>query len=102
MSDRLEIAKLTFTQLNQKERAELLRLFTPPPPAPPATTAASVPRLLRPVEVAGRLGRSVRYVHRLAKEGFLRKVTMPGRKRAAGFRESDLAVLIAGGEGRTA
>lgn len=103
-SEQLEMARLAFCQLKVKERAELLRLVVPPPPppAPTAATTASEPRLLRPVEAARRLSRSVRYVHRLAKEGILPKVTLPGRTRAAGFRESDLAALIAGGEGRAA
>ena len=100
MSDKLDLAKLAFFQLKMKERAELLRLIAPP--APVATTPTSEPRLLRPVEAARRLSRSVRSVHRLAKEGFLPKVKLPGRVRACGFRESDLAALITGGEGGSA
>ena len=61
--------------------------------------AAPLLGLANPVtmEVARRLGRSPRAVDRLAAEGALRKVLLPGRTRAAGFRESDVAALIAWG-----
>ncbi len=55
-------------------------------------------RLLRPAEVARILGRSVRSVHMLARDGVLRKVSFPGRARAAGFRQSDVLALLSGAE----
>jgi hypothetical protein len=56
------------------------------------------PRLIRRAEAARRLGCSLRLVDRLAKDGALAKRKLPGRKRAAGFLESDLLALIAGKE----
>jgi hypothetical protein len=57
---------------------------TPPPVQPP--------RLLRRVEVARRLSCSVRTVDKLP----LKKVKLPGRRRAAGFLESDVNDLLVG------
>lgn len=54
------------------------------------------PRLIRRAEVARRLGCSLRAVDNWAHAGILRKVTLPGRVRAAGFREGDLVALIEG------
>ena len=55
------------------------------------------PRLLRRDTVAERLGCTIRQVDNLAREGILRRVILPGRTRAAGFRESDVMALITGG-----
>jgi hypothetical protein len=48
------------------------------------------PRLLRRVEVARRLACSLRTVDKLP----VRKVKLPGRKRAAGFLEADVNALL--------
>ena len=53
-------------------------------------------RLLRRSEAARLLGRSARTVDELAQQGILHKVTLPGRKRAAGFRYADVVSLITG------
>jgi hypothetical protein len=53
-------------------------------------------RLLRREVVAERLGCSLRMVDHLAAEGVLRKVTLPGRKRACGFLESAVEALLNG------
>lgn len=78
------------------DRARLLALLRdngkPDTPEPTATE----PRIIRRLEAARRLGCSVRAVDRWSAAGILRKVTLPGRVRAAGFRESDIAALIAG------
>jgi excisionase family DNA binding protein len=63
---------------------------------PEGVPAAEGPCLLRRREVAKRLSVSVRTVDKLAAQGVLPKVHLPGRDRAAGFRESDVAALIAG------
>jgi len=55
---------------------------------PPATVQG--PRLLRRAEVARRLSCSLRLVDRLP----IKKVVLPGRKRAAGFLESDVNALL--------
>ena len=64
-------------------------------PANPGPTA-SEPRLIRRADVARRMGCSLRTLDNWARTGILRKVTLPGRIRAAGFRESDVSALIAG------
>ena len=56
-------------------------------------------RLLRREVVAERLGCSVRAVDNLAAQGVLRKVTLPGRRRASGFREADIETLVNGAVG---
>jgi hypothetical protein len=95
MNDRVELARMAFLQLNKGERRAFLATFTEATPT--TTTEAAPARIIRRMEVARRLGRSPRAVDRLAAEGALRKVLLPGRTRAAGFRESDVAALIAWG-----
>jgi len=51
----------------------------------------NAPRLLRRAEVALRLACSLRTVDKLP----LKKVKLPGRQRAAGFREADVNALLA-------
>jgi hypothetical protein len=59
---------------------------------PPPDTA---PRVIRRKEAARRLACCVRVVDRLAQEGTLKRVRLPGRVRAAGFLESDINQLLA-------
>ena len=54
------------------------------------------PRILRRKEVASRLGRSCRFVDKLATECVLVKIKLPGRKRACGFRSVDVQRLLEG------
>jgi hypothetical protein len=61
--------------------------YKPDCPAPDHT-----PRLLRRAEVARRLSCSLRTVDNLP----IKKVKLPGRQRAAGFREGDVNALLAG------
>jgi predicted DNA-binding transcriptional regulator AlpA len=53
-------------------------------------------RLLRRTEVAKRLSVSLRTVDKLNQQGVLKKVSFPGRGRAAGFRMADVEALIGG------
>ncbi len=62
----------------------------------PAATSAPTERLMRPVEAARVLSRSLRAVHLLAAQGHLKKVHLPGRTRAGGFLASDVYRLIGG------
>lgn len=55
------------------------------------------PQLLTRKMAASMLGRSPRLIDLLAASGTLKRVTLPGRKRAAGFRKSDVVALIEGG-----
>lgn len=54
-------------------------------------------RIMRRHEVAEVLGRSQRTIDNLASEGVLRRVTLPGRKRACGFLAKDVEALLAEG-----
>ena len=56
--------------------------------------SAPVARLLKRREVAARLGCCPRTVDGLARAGSLRRVLLPGRRRGAGFVESDVICLI--------
>jgi len=53
-------------------------------------------RIMRRGEVAVCLGRSKRFVDKLAAEGILHKVAMPGRRRAIGFLGEDVEKLLGG------
>ena len=66
-------------------------------PKASAPVKPAEPRLLRRNEVARRLGRSLRCVDKLAREGLLTRVKLPGRTRAVGFREADVCRLIEAG-----
>ena len=63
----------------------------------PAPAAPTGPRLIRRKEAARMLGTSTRTVDALAADGALARVRLPGRRRAAGFREADVRALIEGG-----
>jgi hypothetical protein len=54
-------------------------------------------RIIGRIRTAERIDRSLRFVDRLGQQGLLRRVTLPGRKRAIGFLESDVEALITGG-----
>ncbi len=57
-----------------------------------------IQRIVRRAEAARMYGCSLRLVDRLAAQGVLKKVRLPGRKRGAGFLESDLLAVMAGKE----
>ena len=86
--------------VNPTERNRLVSLLRHRPLATENNTkptAPTVPRIIRRQEVAQRLSVSLRTVDNLAKTGMLRKRTFPGRIRASGFLESDVAELLTGG-----
>jgi hypothetical protein len=58
------------------------------------TVAVQEKRILPRAEVARRFNRSLRFVDHLAKSGILRRVTLPGRKRACGFLSEEVDQLI--------
>ena len=77
------------------DRARLLALIrngANPPEA--VSNVEDAPRLISRAETARRLSRSLRLVDKLAAEGILKKRKLPGRVRAAGFLESDVAAFI--------
>jgi hypothetical protein len=65
-------------------------------PVKPETRAETIPRLLRRAEAAQMYGCSLRLIDRLASQGILRKVRLPGRQRGAGILESELLAVISG------
>jgi hypothetical protein len=64
--------------------------------ATPRTVAATEKRILPRAEVARRFNRSLRFVDHLAKAGTLRRVRLPGRKRACGFLAEEVENLMVG------
>lgn len=72
-------------------RARLIKALSATP-----TPEAQGERLLRRGEVAKRLAVSLRTVDTLHNQGILKKVTLPGRERSAGFRLADVDALLAG------
>ena len=57
-------------------------------------------QILTRKQVARRFGRSLRFVDKMAVEGILPRVKLPGRVRACGYREEDVERLMAGEEVR--
>lgn len=53
-------------------------------------------RILRRSEVADRFDRTTRAIDKWARQGLLTRVKLPGRKRAVGFRESEVEALMRG------
>ena len=62
----------------------------------PRAVAATEKRILPRAEVARRFSRSLRFVDHLAKAGILRRVMLPGRKRACGFLAEEVERVIVG------
>lgn len=77
--------------LDEQARSRLIKALTAPPTAEPLGD-----RILRRAEVARRLSCSHRAVDRLAVQGALPKIRLPGRVRAAGFKLSDVETLLSG------
>ncbi len=64
-------------------------------PAPPDSN-----RIMRRAEAGRVLGRSARTIDDIAKQGHLKKVYLPGRKRAGGFLAADVFALFMGAGGK--
>lgn len=89
----------TDPSLTPGDRSRLLSMLRNHGEAPPTETAPPAPeppRILRRREAAARLAVSLRTVDAWSKAGFFPKIKLPGRVRAAGFREADLVALIEG------
>ena len=65
---------------------------------PPEASRQRIQRIVRRAEAARLYGCSLRLMDRLAAQGVLKKVRLPGRKRGAGFLETDLLAVMAGKE----
>jgi hypothetical protein len=82
--------------VSPEERTRLMLLLRRPVNKPNlVSTMASSPRLIRRKDIARILSCSLRLVDRLAQDGILRKLRLPGRLRAAGFVESEVWALLA-------
>ena len=66
--------------------------------APPRAAVVTEKRILTRRDVAQRFHRSPRFVDRLATEGIIHRVTLPGRKRTCGFLSEEVERVM-GGEG---
>ena len=93
MSEKLQMAMLSYKQLSRIERQEFLTAVSPqvgqkaPAPGPA--------KVIRFRHAAERLGfRSTRSIMRLCEAGGIKKLTLPGHTRATGILESDLARLL--------
>ena len=97
MNANLEAARLLVNNLSRKDRVALLSELVPSNAAP---TAPSGPKIYSVDRTATALDKSRRLVMKLAGEGLLVRVRLPGRKRAVGFTaESVERLLTAGGAG---
>ena len=65
---------------------------------PTESSQRRIQRIVRRAEAARMYGCSLRLMDRLAAQGVLKKVRLPGRKRGAGFLEADLLAVMAGKE----
>lgn len=65
----------------------------------PATTGTSAEEILPRREAAKRFHRHPSFLDRAVRAGLIAPVKLTGRTRACGFRSSDIAKLMAGGEG---
>ena len=66
---------------------------------PPAAATVKEKHILTRGDVAARFNRSVRYVDRLAVDGIIRRVKLPGRKRACGFLAEEVERVMVGDGG---
>jgi len=64
---------------------------------PPQKEVNTDNRIMRRKEVAELFSRNVRAIDRMAKDGILNKVQLPGRRKCCGFRSQDVARLIEAG-----
>jgi hypothetical protein len=83
------------------DRARLLALLRNGPERRDAVSAPPEPRLVRRAEAARRLSVSLRAIDNWARAGILRKVKLPGRVRACGFRADEIDAVIRGRESTT-
>ncbi len=91
-SSQLEATRLMIASLNRQDRAKLLDEIIPP-----ASNGPLQDKLIRRAEAANLLACHPRTIDNLAGEGTLKRVRLPGRKNAQGYRLSDVNRLIEGG-----
>lgn len=79
-----------------EQRTRLIALLRSPVVPTHTAPVSFTPKLIKRAEVAMRLSCSTRTIDKMSADGVLRKCRLPGRKRAAGFLEQDVNVLILG------
>jgi hypothetical protein len=94
MSTNIDLAKMAIAGLSRKDRISLLAELQPGS----TPVAATGPRVYSAKATAALFGRSVRMIHKLAAEGLLVRVTLPGRKTACGYTRESVEKLLTGGE----
>ncbi len=85
-SPAVQVAALAIAALPPSERAALLADMAPTP----------AERVLSREEVAARFGVTQRAVDQWVARGVLRKLRLPGSRRAIGFRSTDVENLLRG------
>jgi hypothetical protein len=89
----LELIKVALRQdttISSRDRRKLLVLLERGADEPATVAAPTPPRVFRRAEAARMLGRSVRTVDTLVRDGILVKVRFPGRKTCAGITSESL------------
>jgi len=85
--------------ISPRDRAQLLASLRKGPESgkanPAESDTPSATRIVRRRQAAEMYGCSLRLIDRLAAQGILRKVRLPGRRRGAGFLQSELLAVIA-------
>jgi len=95
--DVLKAGLKTDPTLTPSDRARLLaQLRIGPNTAKPETASAIGQRFIKRRDTATMLAKSLRTVDKLAASGILKRRFLPGRKRGAGFLESDILALLNG------
>lgn len=91
----VEMHRLAWDALTKAEKLAFIREHTGTQLT--GTPSPSGPAVFCVKRVAETLDRSTRFVHALAKQGLLRRVTIPGRKQGIGFTRESVLRLLAGG-----
>jgi hypothetical protein len=100
--DLVNTAFRTDPTISPRDRRELIKLLrnggAPPPAAPSSQPQAplGLTQVVSRARAAKALDRSVRFVDALAQQGLLKKISLPGRKRALGFLAADIEALLTG------
>jgi len=93
MSEKLQMAMLSYGQLSRMERQEFMTAVSPKVAQKAPVTGPA--KILRFRTAADRLGfKSTKSIMRLCESAGIRKLTLPGHRRASGILESDLSRLL--------
>ena len=97
MTEKLQLAKLSFNQLNRVERRQFLADVSPDTGKTPAPATTGPAKIIRFGIGAERFGyKCTKSFMRVIESAGIKKITLPGHKRASGILESDLVRLVGG------